>query len=156
MKKSILILLVTILLNSVTASSTPTDSTQLLSAKQYELKSSRQMSGEMISITSRVFLSGIEATKLPASSDMTKAKINAVPVTAKVINKKTGSNSNTGNGLFSNGIAAIIKGEPLFVVSSKHKERVLSVSTTEQVIKKMQRNSISRVSIPSIKLTIHL
>jgi hypothetical protein len=152
MKKSILILLVTILLNSVTASSTPTDSTQLLSAKQYQLKTNRQIAGEVIFITRGVLLSGIGAAKLPANSDMTKAKINAVPVTAKVTN----NNLNTENGSFTTSVAAIITGEPLFVVSSKHKGRAFSISTTEQVIKKMQRNSISRVSIPSIKLTIHL
>lgn len=99
---------------------------------------------------------GIGATTLPASIDMTKASINSVPVTAKYINKKTDSDLNTEDGSFTTGIAAIITGEPLFVMSSKNRKRAISVSTTEQVIKKMQRNSISRVSIPSIKLTIHL
>ncbi|MEJ8841926.1 hypothetical protein WG954_05975 [Lacibacter sp. H375] len=144
MKKLILILLVAMLANSVTASSIPTDTTQKILAKP------------IVFITGGVLLPGIGTTKLPSSSAMTKAGINAVPVTAKVINTKTVSNSNTGNDLFTSGIVAIITGEPLFVVSSRHKERAFSVSTTEQVIKKMQRNSISRVSIPSIKLTIHL
>ena len=151
MKKLILILLVAMLANRVSASSIPTDTTQILSAKQYQLKTNLQIAGEIIFITRGVLLSGIGAAKLPASRDKTKAKIKEVPVTAKVTN----SNLNTENRSFTAGIAAIITGEPLFVVSSKNK-RAFSVSTTEQVIKKMQRKSISRVSIPSIKLTIHL
>jgi hypothetical protein len=144
MKKLILILLVATLANNVTASSIPTDTIHLFSAKQYQLKTNRQMEG------------GNGSATLPASIDMTKASINSMPVTATCINKKTGSDINTEDGSFTTEIAAIITGEPLFVVSSKNRKRAISVSTTEQVIKKMQRNSISRVSIPSIKLTIHL
>lgn len=144
MKKLILILLVAMLANNVTASSILTDTIHLFSAKQHQLKTKRQLEG------------GNGAATLPASIDMTKASINSMPVTAKCINKKANSDLNTEDGSFTTGIAAIITGEPLFVVSSKNRKRALSVSTTEQVIKKMQRNSISRVSIPSIKLTIHL
>lgn len=151
MKKLILILLVAMLANSVTASSTPTDTTQILSTKQNQLKSNRQVAGEIIFISGGVLISGIRTKKLPGSSDMTRTKINGMPVTAKVIN----TSLSTENASFTTSIAAIITGEPLFVVSSKNK-RAFSVSTTEQVIKKMHRNSISRVSIPSIKLTIHL
>lgn len=102
-------------------------------------------------MTEGVLLSEIRAARIAASTNMVKTRVNEVPVTAKVTN----SNLNTENSSFTTGIAAIITGEPLFVVSSKNK-RAFSVSTTEQVIKKMHRNSISRVSIPSIKLTIHL
>jgi hypothetical protein len=144
MKKFFLILLVALLANSVEASSILTDTIYLFSAKQYQLKTDRQMEGE------------IGAATLPACIDMTKTSINSVPVTAKCINKKTGSDLNSEDGSFTTGIAAIITGEPLFVVSSKNRKRAFSVSTTEQVIRKMQRNSISRVSIPSIKITIHL
>lgn len=144
MKKLFLILLVAMLVNSVTASSRFTDTIYLFSADQYQLKINWQPEGE------------IEAEKLPAGIDMTKAGMHSVPVAAKWVNNKPSNNLNTEDGLFTTGIAAIFTGEPVFVVSSKHKKRALSVSTTEQVIRKMQRNSISRVSVPSIKLTIHL
>ncbi len=139
------------LANSVTASSMLTDTTQILSAKQYQLKTNRQIAGEIIFITRGVLLPGIGAARISASTNMVNTRLNEVPVTAKVTN----SNLNTVNSSFTTGIAAIVTGEPLFVVSSKNK-RAFSVSTTEQVVKKMQRNRISRVTIPSIKLTIHL
>jgi hypothetical protein len=144
MKKLFLILLVATFANYVTASCILADTIHLFSAKQYQLKTNELMEG------------GNGEATLPASIDMTKAGISSVPVTAKCNSRQTGSDVNTENSAFTTGIAAIIMGEPLFVVSSKNKKRVLSVSTTEQVIKKMQRNSISRVSIPSIKLTVHL
>lgn len=144
MKKLFIILLIATLANCVAASSIPTDTTQKVLAKPYQLKSNWQM-------TEGVLLSEIRAARIAASTNMVKTRVNEVPVTAKVTN----SNLNTENSSFTTGIAAIITGEPLFVVSSKNK-RAFSVSTTEQVIKKMHRNSISRVSIPSIKLTIHL
>lgn len=114
------------------------------------------MGGEIICITGVVLLSGVRAANFPESNDVATTGTSVVPVTAKGVHEKSNGNLNTGNGLFTNGIAAIFTGEPLFVVSSKNRKRALSVSTTEQVIKKMQRNSISKVSIPSIKLTIHL
>jgi hypothetical protein len=144
MKKLILVVLVPMLANSVTASSILTDTIHLFSATKFQFKTNRQLK------------SGIGAATFPAIIDMTKARINSVPATAKCINKKTDSDLTKEDGSFTTGIAAIITGEPLFVLLSKNRKRVLSVSTTEQVIKKMQRNSISRVSIPSIKLTIHL
>jgi hypothetical protein len=155
MKKLILILLLAMLANSITASSTPADTTYIHSAKQHKINSNRQMAGEIIFITGGVLLHGIDAAKLVVSSDLSTAKSSAASVTATVFNKKTNSNLTTENGSFTTGIAAIFTGEPLFVLSSKNR-RALSVSTTEQVIKKMHRNSISKVSIPSIKLTIHL
>jgi len=144
MKKSIFILLVAMFANNVTASSILTDTIHLFPAKQFPMKALRQPE------------SGISTVLFPASIDLKKAGIKSLPVTAKCSNRKTDSDLNTENGAFTTGIAAIITGEPLFVVSSKNRRRALSVSTTEQVIRKMQRNSISRVSIPSIKLTIHL
>lgn len=151
MKKFILILLVAMLANSVTASSIPTDTTQIVFAKPNQLKSNRQMTGGIIFMARGVLLSGIGAARIAASTNLVKTSVKEVPVTVKVTN----SNHHTENSSFTTGIAAIVTGEPLFVVSSKNK-RAFSVSTTEQVIKKMQRNRISRVTIPSIKLTIHL
>ena len=130
--------------NSVTASSIHNDTIYLFSERPYQLKAHTQLPG------------GIKAENLSASIDMIKASISDVPVTAKRVNKITNSNLNTDDTSLLPGIAAIITGEPLVVVSLKNKKRAFSLSTTEQVIRKMHRNSISRVSIPSIKLTIHL
>jgi hypothetical protein len=80
MKKLILILLVAMLANSVTASSMLTDTTQILSAKQYQFRSNRQIAGEIVFITRGILLPGIGAARIAASTNMVKTRVNELPV----------------------------------------------------------------------------
>ncbi len=62
----------------------------------------------------------------------------------------------TGTVFLTVGGVLVLTSVPLYINSAKNKKKALALSVSNQVIQQMQKNSISRVSVPSISVTIDL
>ena len=149
-------LFVATVINSVSAASIQADTIPDLTKQQFQLKGKRQLTGAIVFLTGGTILSVAGVALVIAGAAVETAEIIVSPITGEGVSDETNRSINTGTTLLLVGVAAAVISIPLFISSAKNKKKALTLSAHNQVIQQMQRNGISRVSIPSIKLSIDL
>ena len=156
MKKLLLMLFVATAINTVSAASIQADTIPDLTKQQFQLKGKRQLTGAIVFLTGGTILSVAGAAMVVTGATVGTAEIIVSPITGEGVSEETNRSINTGTALLLVGVAAALTSIPLFISSGKNKKKALTLSAYNQVIQQMQKNSISRVSVPSIKLSIDL
>lgn len=155
MKKIISLLFVLFCLQTANAS-TPVhkDTLPLLSKEDYLLKSKRQRTGAVISLSGGILTGLLGTVMVIGGSTIFFVETIGSGISGEQPDNSARNVTNVGSGLLILGTAAIITSIVLFNQSAKNKK--VAMSMTAQPIEQLQLNGVVRTFVPSVRLTIDL
>lgn len=155
MKKIVYLLFVLFCAESANAS-TPvlTDTVPTLSKEDYLLKSKRQRTGAIISLTGGILSATLGGIMIIGGSTIFFVETIGSGISGQQPDNGAKNVTNGGIALLLVGTAAIVTSIVLFNQSAKNKK--VAMSMTAQPVQQLQQHGVVRSFVPSVKFTIDL
>ena len=155
MKQIIYLLFVMLCLHTANASTLlSTDTIPTPDQEDFLLKSKRQRTGAILSLTGGILTFTVGGVMVIGGSTLFVVETIGSGISGEQSGEKSKSLTNAGAALLLLGSAAIVTSIVLFSNARKNKE--IAMSMTGQSVQQLQPKSVARVFVPSVRLTINL
>lgn len=155
MKKLFSLLFVILCLHTVNASTLfSTDTIPVQSKEDYLLKSKRQRTGAIISLTGGILTFTMGGVMVIGGSTLFVVETIGSGITGEQSDNESKKITNAGVALLLLGTAAIVTSIVLFSNAGKNKR--IAMSMTGQSVQQLQPRSVANVFVPSVRFTIKL